>query len=103
MAHQEESSSVPTLESDDPREALDALFEISQILNTGLDQETLLLCVKLCNSGVNPEALAGVIQYLRQEAARMANVCESGFFFQLSFSYVNKSDKGRVDPRYETA
>lgn len=31
---------------------------MSSILNTGLDRETLSVCVSLCESGVNPEALA---------------------------------------------
>ncbi len=35
-----------------------ALFDISQLLNTGLDKETLATCVSLIESGVNPEALA---------------------------------------------
>jgi hypothetical protein len=34
------------------------LHEISSILNTGLDKQTLSLCVSLCENGVNPEALA---------------------------------------------
>ena len=44
-------------------------MEISNLLNTGLDSETLVLCVKLCEAGVNPEALASVIQELRRESA----------------------------------
>ncbi|KAJ3159935.1 hypothetical protein HDU86_001199 [Geranomyces michiganensis] len=50
------------------RETMDILHEISLILNTGLDRETLALCVSLCESGVNPEALAVVIRELRNEA-----------------------------------
>lgn len=34
------------------------LHEISTLLNTGLDRQTLSLCVSLCENGVNPEALA---------------------------------------------
>ena len=45
------------------------LMEISNLLNTGLDSETLVLCVKLCEAGVNPEALASVIRELRRESA----------------------------------
>ncbi|RHZ86696.1 hypothetical protein Glove_46g149 [Diversispora epigaea] len=40
------------------REAMDILYEISTLLNTGLDRETLSLCLNLCENGVNPEALA---------------------------------------------
>lgn len=41
---------------------------ISNILDTRLDAETLSICVRLCELGVNPEALAQVIQELRKEA-----------------------------------
>ena len=44
-----------------------ALMEGSRLLNTGLDAETLAICVRLCEEGVNPEALALVIQELRRE------------------------------------
>ncbi|KAJ7372424.1 hypothetical protein OS493_018927 [Desmophyllum pertusum] len=50
------------------REAMEALVEISKLLNTGLDPESLAICVKLCEAGVNPEALASVVQELRREA-----------------------------------
>lgn len=41
--------------------------EISDLLNTGLDDETLRVCVQLLEAGVNPEALATVVQELRRE------------------------------------
>lgn len=53
------------------RETLDSLMEISNLLNTGLDAETLAICVKLCEAGVNPEALAAVVKELRREAAAL--------------------------------
>lgn len=31
---------------------------MANMLNTGLDRETVSLCVSLCERGVNPEALA---------------------------------------------
>jgi mitotic-spindle organizing protein 1 len=34
------------------------LYEMSQLLNTQLDKETLATCVAMIESGVNPEALA---------------------------------------------
>ena len=46
-------------------------MEISNLLNTGLDAETLAICVKLCETGVNPEALAAVVKELRREAAAL--------------------------------
>ncbi len=45
--------------------------EISQLLNTGLDDETLRVCVQLLEAGVNPEALATVVQELRRETGRV--------------------------------
>jgi mitotic-spindle organizing protein 1 len=44
------------------------LAEISELMNTGLDRETLVICVSLCEAGVNPEALGAVIKELRAEA-----------------------------------
>ena len=50
---------------------MDLLFEISNLLNAGLDRETLDILVKLTELGVNPEALAEVVQQLRSEAVRL--------------------------------
>ena len=47
------------------------LFDISQLLNTGLDRETLTVLVGLTESGVNPEALAAVVKELRRESAAL--------------------------------
>lgn len=55
--------------SNTAKETLDILMEISSLLNTGLDADTLAICVRLCESGINPEALALVIQELRRAAA----------------------------------
>ncbi|EIW58604.1 uncharacterized protein TRAVEDRAFT_47747 [Trametes versicolor FP-101664 SS1] len=54
-------------------ETLNTLHDISQLLNTGLDKETLATCVGLIESGVNPEALAAVVQELRRESAATKN------------------------------
>lgn len=48
-------------------ETFKTLYEISKILNTGLDSKTLGLCVRLCENGVHPEALAKVIKDIKQE------------------------------------
>jgi len=58
--HQKNSSAQQTL---------DTLYDISQLLNTQLDRETLATCVSMIESGVNPEALATVIKELRRENA----------------------------------
>ncbi|KAL2831999.1 mitotic-spindle organizing gamma-tubulin ring associated-domain-containing protein [Aspergillus cavernicola] len=59
-------------QSDDKRQAarevVDILHEISTLLNTNLDRTELSLCVSLIENGVNPDALATVIQDLRKEA-----------------------------------
>jgi len=55
--------------SNTAKETLDILMEISTLLNTGLDADTLAICVRLCENGINPEALALVIQELRRASA----------------------------------
>ncbi|CAG4987660.1 unnamed protein product [Parnassius apollo] len=48
------------------REAFQMLYQISQLLCTGLDQETLTICIRLCELGVDPEVLARVIKEIRK-------------------------------------
>ncbi|KAI7884408.1 hypothetical protein K492DRAFT_174014 [Lichtheimia hyalospora FSU 10163] len=55
----------------DIKETLDILVEMATMLNTGLDRDTMALCVSMCERGVNPEALANVIRELRQQQARI--------------------------------
>ena len=43
------------------------LYEMSQILNCGLDQRTLTILAGLIENGVNPEALAAVVKELKRE------------------------------------
>ncbi|KZV71537.1 hypothetical protein PENSPDRAFT_548991, partial [Peniophora sp. CONT] len=50
------------------QQTLDILYDMSQLLGTQLDRETLATCVGMIESGVNPEALAAVILELRREA-----------------------------------
>jgi mitotic-spindle organizing protein 1 len=45
----------------------DLIYELSLVLNTGLDKNTLVRCVSLIENGVNPEALAIVIKELTKE------------------------------------
>ncbi|KAF9054418.1 mitotic-spindle organizing gamma-tubulin ring associated-domain-containing protein [Panaeolus papilionaceus] len=52
------------------QQTLDILHEISQLLNTQLDKATLAKCIGMIENGVNPEALAAVIQELRREGAK---------------------------------
>ncbi|KAF9091096.1 Mitotic-spindle organizing protein 1 [Mortierella sp. AD031] len=66
---QDSSREQQRQQQQEARQAMDILTEMSSILNTGLDRETLSVCVSLCESGVNPEALAAVIKELRRESA----------------------------------
>lgn len=58
--------------------ALDTLFAISKILDTGLDQETLKILAGLCEAGVNPEALALIVKELRREAENLQAAAAPG-------------------------
>jgi len=48
---------------------METLFDISNLLNTGLDRQSLSILAALCESGVNPEALAAAVKELRRETA----------------------------------
>ena len=55
--------------ADEKREAtLKVLLEMSGVLNTGLDRETLAILLALIEQGVNAEALAAVVNEMRREA-----------------------------------
>jgi len=47
---------------------------------SGLDAETLALCVRLCEQGAHPEALATVIRELRRESQALAHLQEQNQF-----------------------
>jgi mitotic-spindle organizing protein 1 len=55
----------------DREDTMDILVEMSAILNTGLDKESLRLLMRLCETGANPETLALIVQELRREAAKL--------------------------------
>lgn len=50
------------------KETFATLLELSKLLNTGLDADSLALCVRLCERGAHPEALATVVRELRRES-----------------------------------
>src|SRR5690348_8717010 len=50
----------------DREDTMDILVEMSAILNTGLDKESLRLLMRLCETGANPETLALIVQELRR-------------------------------------
>ncbi|KIR24808.1 mitotic-spindle organizing protein 1 [Cryptococcus deuterogattii 99/473] len=49
------------------RETIDSLYDLSQLLQTGLDKSTLSICVGMIEQGANPDTLAAVIKELRAE------------------------------------
>jgi mitotic-spindle organizing protein 1 len=54
------------------REVFNVILEISRLLNTGLDPETLSICIQLCERGTNPEALANVVNEIRREVTAIS-------------------------------
>ncbi|CAG2163456.1 unnamed protein product [Oppiella nova] len=50
------------------KEIMDTICEMSNILRTGMDAECLIICFKLLENGVNPEALAKVVHNLRKQS-----------------------------------
>lgn len=49
------------------KETFQSLMELSRLLCTGLEPDTLAICIQLCEAGINPELLATVIRELRKE------------------------------------
>ena len=45
---------------------LDLLFELSRLLDTKLDKQTLKQCLSMIESGANPAALAQVVMELKR-------------------------------------
>ncbi|XP_057547623.1 mitotic-spindle organizing protein 1B-like [Amaranthus tricolor] len=56
------------------RESLELTFQMSNILETGLDRHTLSVLVALCDLGMNPESLAAVVKELRREPSPPSTV-----------------------------
>ena len=56
------------------KETWATLLELSKLLNTGLDADTLATCVRLCERGAHPEALATVVRELRRESQAIRQV-----------------------------
>ena len=54
-------------------EALDTVHQIAQILDTGLDKETLSILIALCESGVNPEV--GDVSLVGTSVKATCHVC----------------------------
>ncbi|KAK4370733.1 hypothetical protein RND71_010208 [Anisodus tanguticus] len=56
------------------RNALDLVFHMSNILDTGLDRHTLSVLIALSEMGFNPEALSAVVKELRRETSDSSSV-----------------------------
>ncbi|KAK0082963.1 hypothetical protein PV325_009588 [Microctonus aethiopoides] len=59
------------------RKTFQTLYEMSQLLNTNLDPATLTICVRLCENGVNPQALATVVKELQRGMKTLENAQNS--------------------------
>ena len=56
------------------RKTFQTLHQISKLLNTNMDPSTLSICVRLCENGVNPQALATVVKELQREVKAMKDL-----------------------------
>lgn len=54
----------------DVPEAMEIFHEISTLLDTGLDKETLAILVSLIELGCNPDALAEAVREVRSLSSR---------------------------------
>jgi mitotic-spindle organizing protein 1 len=61
------------LDVEEARETIEILNEMGQILNCGLDRQTISILVSMIEMGVNPEALSAVIQEMRRENYGLSN------------------------------
>jgi len=61
-----------------PAATVDAVFELSQLLNTGLDRRTVQILMALLDTGVHPDALAKVVLDLRAQAKAEADATAAG-------------------------
>ncbi|KAG2393909.1 hypothetical protein C9374_003673 [Naegleria lovaniensis] len=53
------------------QETLEIAYEINNILNAGLDRESLSIIMNLCEMGINPEALAACVKEIKNEANKL--------------------------------
>ena len=67
----ESRPTVPDSAALTAQQAIDVVYEMSELLNTGLDRQTLSILVALTENGVNPEALANVVEQLQNESRRV--------------------------------
>lgn len=63
-------SSSPFSQIQQSHETRAHIQKMSHLLNTGLSPDTLDICIQLCEAGINPQALADIIQQIRNEIQR---------------------------------
>ena len=49
------------------------LYELSQILNCGINRDTLSVLISMVENGSNPEALAAVVKEMKKENFALSN------------------------------
>lgn len=59
------------------RESLELAFQMSNILETGLDRNTLSVLVALSDAGINPESLAAVVKEFQRETISNPSASDS--------------------------
>lgn len=47
------------------------ISNLSKMLNTGLTEEQLEICIQLCEAGVNPTALAEIVKQIRSQVSEL--------------------------------
>jgi mitotic-spindle organizing protein 1 len=62
-----------TVESNYLYNILLVLYELSQILNCGINRDTLSVLISMIENGVNPEALAAVVKEMNKENLSLNN------------------------------
>jgi hypothetical protein len=75
MSASQNSSNLNSTGSADTRDAMEALQvveDISHLLNIGMDKETLTVCIRLIENGINPSTLAHGILDIKRDAARIS-------------------------------
>ncbi|KAM8710332.1 hypothetical protein ACLKA7_017031 [Drosophila subpalustris] len=53
---------------DKAKRVLDVLYDMSEVVNAGLNPEAIGTCVELLEAGVKPRALAKIIKTLKKDA-----------------------------------
>lgn len=71
MSQQPDKSKSDLSQIRNSQELMMNLNQLSNILNTGLTQDQLEICIQLCESGVHPTALANIIQQIRREMSQI--------------------------------